>query len=154
MTSSPAPPAAPDSRPQPLRVVLDTNLLVGSAYAPHSASRRILEGCLRGDLLPVVSAALRREYEWILPRAVRGREQQAMLRDVLERALCVEPAEVPRVVRDDPGDDKLLAVALAAGADALITSDRHLLSLAPQGRLAILKPADFLRRWLAGAREP
>ncbi len=135
--------------PAPPRVVLDTNVLVGSAYSGRSASRRIVEACLRGELVAVVSAALRREYELILPRAVRGRE--GPLRRLLEVAVVVEPAEVPRRVPDDPDDDKLLALATAAGA-VLVTSDRHLLELGPLAPVPVRRPADFARAWMPPGR--
>jgi putative PIN family toxin of toxin-antitoxin system len=129
------------------RVVLDTNLLVGSAYAPRSASRRIVDACLRGELTALVSAALRREYELILARAVAGRRDAEPLRRLLEVAEAVEPMQTPRVVPDDPDDDKLVAAALAGGADALVTNDRHLLALDPHGPLRIVRPAEFVRLW-------
>src|SRR3954454_7809361 len=106
------------------RVVLDTNVLVGGLYAPGSASRRLLDACLNGQLRACVSPALRQEYEQILARAVRGRPYQETLQRLLGQAVMVEPAATPRVVPDDPEDDKLVAVALAAGADALVTNDR------------------------------
>jgi putative PIN family toxin of toxin-antitoxin system len=136
--------------PPPLKVVLDTNLLVAAAYAPASASRRIVAACLRGELIAVVSPALRREYEHILPRAVRGRAGEEMLRRLLEGATVVEPAEVPPVVPDDPDDDKLLAAALAAGAAAVISNDGHLLGLDPFGGVRVVRPVDFVAGWLGG----
>ena len=45
------------------------------------------------------------------------------------------------MVPDDPGDDKLVAAALAAGA-ALVTSDAHLLALAGREGLEVVRPAD------------
>jgi putative PIN family toxin of toxin-antitoxin system len=130
--------------PRLRRVVLDTNVLVGAAYNPGSASRRIVEACLRGDLLAVTSAALHQEYELILARAVRGRGDDRVVWQVLERAIVVEPARTPRVVPEDPADDKLVALALAAGADALVTNDRHLLTLDAHGPVRIVRPGDFL----------
>jgi uncharacterized protein len=127
----------------PPRVVLDTNTLVAAGYAPKSASRRIVEACLEGDLVAVVSAALRREYERILARAVRGRNEGPLL--LMKDAAVVEPTETPRAVPDDPDDDKLLALALAAGAAAVVTSDRHLLGLDPYGPVRVLRPKDFVR---------
>jgi putative PIN family toxin of toxin-antitoxin system len=134
----------------PPRVVLDTNLLVGSAYAPGSASRGIVDACLRGDVVAVLSPALKREYEHILPRAVRGRPHSEALQRLLDQALSVEPSATPRVVPDDPDDDKLVAVALAAGADAIVTNDRHLLDLDPHGSVRILRPSAFARLFLSG----
>jgi predicted nucleic acid-binding protein len=49
------------------------------------------------------------------------------------------------VVPDDPGDDKLVAAALAAGA-ALVTNDGHLLALAGHEGLEVVRPAD-VRAW-------
>jgi putative PIN family toxin of toxin-antitoxin system len=131
-------------------VVLDTNTLVGSAYAEGSASRRIVEACLRGDLIAVLSPALRREYERILARAVRVRGYDRALQQFLGQATVVEPTQTPRVVPDDPEDDKLLAAALAAGADAVVSSDGHLLALDPYGPVRILRPTEFVRLWLSG----
>ena len=91
------------------RVVLDTNVLVSAAYNPRSASRQVVEACLGGELTPVVSRALRREYEFILGRAARGRPYLERIHQLLDGAEVVEPAQTPRVVPDDPGDDKLNA---------------------------------------------
>jgi putative PIN family toxin of toxin-antitoxin system len=133
----------------PTRVVLDTNVLVGSAYAEWSASRRILNACLRGELIAVLSRALRVEYESILAKAVRVRGYEESFQRLLGRAEAVEPAQTPRVVPDDPEDDKLVAVALAGGAGAIITNDHHLLGLDPYGPVRILRPGEFVRHWLA-----
>src|SRR5262249_56633565 len=94
------------------RVVLDTNVLVAAAYNPHSASRRVVEACLRGELTAVLSPALRREYDFILGRAVRGQPFRDQLQRLLEAADGVEPGATPRVVADQPGDDKLVAARL------------------------------------------
>jgi uncharacterized protein len=128
----------------PDRVVLDTNLLVAAAYNPGSASRRVVEACLCGELTAVLSPALRREYELILARAVRGQRYAGPLRELLDRAEVVEPDAVPRVVPDDPDDDKLVAAALAAGA-AVVTNDRHLHAVAGHEGLRVLRPAELVR---------
>lgn len=48
-----------------------------------------------------------------------------------------------RVVRD-PDDDKILACAIAAGAEYLVTRDKDLLSLDSYRGIAILPPERFL----------
>lgn len=111
------------------RVVLDTNVLVAAAYAENSASRQIVEACLRGDLVAVTSSTVRGEYEFILARAVRKPGYERSLTDLLESLEAVEPEDVPRAVPEDPDDDKFLAAALAGKAEWLITNDRHLLAL-------------------------
>lgn len=124
------------------RVVLDTNILVAAAYNPGSASRRVVEACLAGRLTAVVSPAIRREYDRILARAVRGRPYVERLRLLIETATEVVPAEVRRVVPDDPEDDKLVAVALAAEA-AVISNDAHLLAVAGVDGLRVVRPGEL-----------
>ena len=124
------------------RVVLDTNVLVAAAYNPRSASRHVVEACLDGELTPVVSGALRREYEFILDRAARGRPYLEQIQQLLNCAKVVEPAQTPRVVPGDPEDDKLVAVARAAGA-VLISNDAHLLALAGHEGLRVVRPVDL-----------
>jgi putative PIN family toxin of toxin-antitoxin system len=133
---------------QVLRVVVDTDSLVAAAYAERSASRQILEGCLRRDVQAVISPELHREYQYIVSRAVRGRDFSDLFRTFLEEAEVVAPVETPRVVPENPDDDKLVAAALAGFADAIVTNDHHLLRLDPFGQLRILRPAEFVRLWL------
>ncbi len=137
----------PEREPVP-RIVVDTDAVVAAAYAERSASRHILEACLRGEVQAVVSPALQREYQYIVSRAVRGRDFGDLFRKFLEHAEVVEPMETPRVVPEDPDDDKLVAAALAGAANAIVTNDHHLLRLDPFGQLRILRPAEFVRLWL------
>jgi putative PIN family toxin of toxin-antitoxin system len=122
------------------RVVLDTNVLVAAAYDPGSASRRVVEACLKGELTAVLSPALRREYDLILARAVRGRPYRERLHRLLETAEVVVPAASPRAVPGDPDDDKLVAAALAAGA-VLVSNDAHLLAVDGHAGLEVTRPA-------------
>ena len=126
------------------RIVLDTTVLVAAAYNPRNASRHVVEACLGGELTPVVSRALRREYEFILARAVRGQPYVEQIRRLLDSAEVVDPARTPRVVPDDPEDDKLVAAALEAGA-ALVTNDAHLLAIAGHEGLRVARPRAVLQ---------
>jgi putative PIN family toxin of toxin-antitoxin system len=128
------------------RIVLDTNVLVAAAYNVGSASRRIVEACLDGRLTAVLSPSLRREYEFILARAVRSRPYLERLHCLLEQAEVVVPEETPRVVPEDPDDDKLVAAALAASA-VLVTNDAHLLAITGHNGVQVQRPAEVCVRW-------
>lgn len=136
-------------RSSPMRVILDTNVLVAAAYAPKSASRRIVEACLAGEVTAVASGAIRREYEMILARAVRVEGYDDQLSSLIAGMETVEPSEVPRRVPDDPDDDKFLAAAVEGGADWIVTNDRHLLALNPFGEVRIGPPSEYV---LKGSR--
>jgi len=123
------------------RVVLDTNVLVAAVYNPDSASRRLVEACLDGELTPVLSPALRREYDIVLDRAARGQPYRERIHRLVDSAEVVAPAQTPRVVADDPDDDKLVSAALAARA-ILVTNDAHLLAIAGHEGLEVVRPRD------------
>jgi uncharacterized protein len=54
------------------------------------------------------------------------------------------------VVPGDANDDQVIAAAVAAGADLLVSGDRHLLTLGSQQNVRIVTPAVAVR--LLGAR--
>ncbi len=136
------------SHPPVQRVVLDTNILVSSAYDEWSASWKILNDCIRGELTAVMSPALRREYERILSQTVKIRGHAETVQMFLAAAELFTPQAIPAVVPDDPDDDKVIATAVAGHAGAIITNDRHLLDLDPYHDIRILRPVTFeyLRR--------
>ncbi len=137
------------------RVVLDTNVLIASAWNADSASRRIVEACLEGkDLRAVSSPALRREYEFILKRAARKSKYRKSLQRLVETAEVVEcdAREMGIEVPADPDDAKVLATAVAGKVDALIGNDHHLLDLADGSAVPILRPGEFLRRLQPGLK--
>ena len=51
----------------------------------------------------------------------------------------------------DPKDDKYLELALASGADRIVSSDADLLVLHPWRGVRILRPADYLAETGGGA---
>ena len=61
----------------------------------------------------------------------------------------VEPAIVPRVVRD-ADDDQVIAAALAAQADLIVSGDDDLLAIGSYQGIRILTAAEALRRIEAG----
>jgi putative PIN family toxin of toxin-antitoxin system len=59
----------------------------------------------------------------------------------------VSPTQVPRVIERDADDDQVIAAAVAAQADLIVSGDRkHLLSLGSHEGIAIIMPAEALRR--------
>ena len=130
------------------RVVLDTNVLIAAARAPRSASRKIVMACLDGQATAAISRALRQEYELILRQALAGVPYCEQLQQFVAGCLPVEPDSVPRVVPDDAEDDKLVALAIAADADILVSSDKHLTLLGEVAGIPILTPGAALAQLL------
>jgi putative PIN family toxin of toxin-antitoxin system len=132
-----------------VRVVLDTNTLVSALLSPHGPPRRLLDDAraqvfelcsspvLVAELLDVVS---REKFAQRLTAA--GLTPLGMVGEIRRLATMATPTDVPRVVADDADDDHVLACALAAQADFIVSGDKHLLKLGGQYQgIAIVTPA-------------
>ena len=132
------------------RLVLDTNVLL-SALVFHVGSLAWLRHAWQsGTVRPLAScdttAELIRVLHYPKFRLTRG-EREDLLDDYLpqcETVLVPASIEVPEC--RDPFDRPFLELALAAGADALLTGDKDLLELAGSFPIPILAPAAFRRR--------
>jgi len=71
----------------------------------------------------------------------RMREARAAIGDF---TVLVHPRQPVSVVREDEADNRILECALAAGADAIVTGDHHLLELGRFGGVRITTPREFL----------
>jgi putative PIN family toxin of toxin-antitoxin system len=133
-----------------VRVVLDTNTVV-SGLLWDKQPRAIIEAALDGRIELFTCAALIEELAGVLPRkkfAKRLAEKQLSIPAVIERyrvlADSVEPAILSGPVSPDPDDDIVLATALAANAELIVSRDRHLRNLKHFHRIPILNAADAL----------
>ncbi len=58
----------------------------------------------------------------------------------------VTPALMAPVIASDPDDDVVLATAIAAKADFIVSGDAHLLDLQSHARIQVVTAADLLRQ--------
>ena len=135
---------------KPLRTVLDTNVLVSALLFP-AGSGSWLRGTLRSKaILPLVSRETASELISVLcyPKFSLTRdEREDLLADYLpycEPVMVEEPVSLPDC--RDPFDRPFLALAIAGGADALVTGDADLLALAPEFAVPIVTPDAFRER--------
>lgn len=76
--------------------------------------------------------------------AAINRRGAEVLIDYVEALDLVIPASIGRVVVSDPDDDVVIATALAANANLIVSGDNDLLSLKQYQNIAILSPTDAL----------
>ena len=135
-----------------IRAVLDTNVIVSSFLNPHGTPSRVREAwrtdrfelCLSNPLLIEIQDVLRRP---VISRAtkVSPEEINAFVKRLKRAAYFVEePFPIEPVILADPDDDVVLATAVAAAADFIVSGDRHLLDLLEYDRVSVISPARFL----------
>lgn len=138
----------------PIRALIDANLLVSallSSDPERSAAAAVLSGAIRGAFVLVVPPEALSEVARVVvekPRLaarVTPRDADALMQSVLVIAEVPHRLEdpLPRICRD-PGDDYLIAHAILAQVDFLVTRDRDLLDLEHAGAVRIVDPVAFL----------
>lgn len=116
-----------------MRLVIDASVLLAApAGRPDGPPSLLIEAARQGTVEMIACETLLGELERGLEGEYfreRVREEERTLVNALVRGLAVvlpDPVSPPRVVRD-ASDDYLVALARAAGADAIVTGDPDLL---------------------------
>ena len=126
--------------------VLDTNVLVSGLLTPFSPCGEIVRMVASEALTLCLDARLLGEYAEVLqrPRFQFDGELVATLLDHISHAGVPVAAAPLAVSLPDPDDAAFLAVAIAGGAECLITGNlRHFPARCRQG-VTVLSPSDFL----------
>lgn len=129
-----------------MRVFLDTNVLI-SAFKWHGAPKEVYDQVLLYHDLVIGEVNLE-EVERVLREKLQVEEDDIeVYLSKLKRDAHVEPRpDVPAPIPErDEADAWVLASALAAGAQVLVTGDRDLLDIRDEVTgLVILTPREFL----------
>ena len=135
-----------------MRVVLDTNV-VASALLWGGTPERLIQAADEEGLEFFTSEALIAELAGILDRAKFATklahlnsspaEVVARYREIAE---TIEAAPIEEARLRDPDDTAVLACALAARADAIVSGDADLHALGSYQGIPVLSPADCLKR--------
>ena len=131
------------------RIVLDTNVLISGSLIDDSTPARALEKAIRTGQLLGSTATLRELTQKLLsPKFDRFVSREKRERLLLRFAAVVEIVEVIQTITAsrDGNDDKFLEVAVNGRANTLVTGDKDLLVLNPFRDIAIVTPAQYLKR--------
>jgi putative PIN family toxin of toxin-antitoxin system len=111
----------------PLRLVIDTNILVSAALKPEGLQRTVVVLAMTRPARLYISQAILEEYREVLARRefkIRRGLRQQLLQLIKNRAQLMDPVRGLQVTKD-PDDNKFLECADAARADYLITGNQR-----------------------------
>jgi putative PIN family toxin of toxin-antitoxin system len=133
-------------------VVVDTTVLISGFITPAGVSAKLLEQAQDGAFTICLSLEIIEELRsrLLYRRRIRKSYQYA---DERVHRHCRDLEAVSRVITDlpdvrvvvrDPNDDMIIACALKAGADYIVTRDKDLLSLGAYEGVRIVTPRQLL----------
>lgn len=129
-----------------IRAVLDTNVLISSIFW-KGPSRHIVDLAIANKIKSITSPEILEEVEAVLyedfPQVPYARIEEIM-RDILSYSQLIIPCRVAIKRLRDIKDTKIIACAVSAKADYIVTGDKDLLVLKKYGEIRILNPKTFL----------
>ncbi len=137
-----------------LKVVPDTNVVVSSILVKKGLPAQMLDLWREQRYLlvtsPLIIAEIRATLDYPHIRrkyALTDADVEQLVALLQQDTLLVSGhAEVRGAIPKDPADEKILACAVEAGADYIVSGDRHLLDLGIYQGIPILTVRQFLER--------
>jgi putative PIN family toxin of toxin-antitoxin system len=111
----------------PLRLVIDTNVLVSAAIKPDGLQRTVVLLALTKPARWYVSDVILSEYTIVLARPelkIRRSLRQQLVQLIKNRTHVVKPSRLPLITKE-PNDNIFVECADAARADYLITGNQR-----------------------------
>lgn len=132
-----------------MKAVLDVNLYVSGAIKQNGHPAQIIHRF--GEFAAVTSEAILRDIERVLHYDriqkrfnLRDEKITAYLAELRTLHTIMPGILQVNLVHADPDDGKIIACAIEAGADYIITGDPHLLNLKEYQGIRIVTPRAFL----------
>ena len=129
---------------RPLKVVLDTNILV-SAIVFGGKPRQILSLVLEQKIQAIISPVLLTELVEILTKKflMSSNDLRLIEKQIRDKFTIVQPKKIIKVLKDEP-DNRVLEAALTGNCQCIITGDRELLVLSVFKEIKIVTAGQFL----------
>ncbi|MEK7479431.1 MAG: putative toxin-antitoxin system toxin component, PIN family [Patescibacteria group bacterium] len=133
-------------------VVFDSNVLV-SAFLWQKKLKPIYSAIRSGGVQPCFSPETWAEFQRVLryKKLYRQLEKIGLAPEEISRLLAGKarffiPKEAVSVIMEDPSDNALLSVTLAASAKIIVSGDKHLLTLKTFRDISIVTPVEFIKQ--------
>ena len=128
-----------------MKIVFDTNIYISAFVIPGGNAEKAYLHAIDDDFELCTSVAILTELARKLDEKFGWEKQKIvqLISSISNVATVLKTTPWLKVLSDDP-DNRILECALKAGADFLVTGDKHLLKLRNYGNFEIIKLANFL----------
>ena len=133
-----------------MRIVADTNTVV-SGLLWSGPPQQLINAAREKRITLYSSLALAAEFAEVIGREQFARRIRAaklsaaeLVADYARLANLVVPADINPAVAGDPDDDQILACALAANVDAVVSGDKRLRNLKTYQGIRIISATEVL----------
>ncbi len=134
-----------------MRLVLDTNTAI-SGLLWHGTPGKLIDAAHAKSVSLFTSAELLAELRGVLTREKFAKQLETRRLNAIEvfdgyaaLTAIVVPAIIQPTIVNDPSDDAVLACALGAKAEIIVSGDRHLLDLEEHRGIRIVTAAEAVR---------
>lgn len=137
-----------------MKIVVDTNVLVAGLLSPYGPCGEIVRMISSGELALCLDARVLGEYSEVLRRPKFGFDEDkvaALLDYIGHRGQTAAALPLPESL-PDPDDEPFLAIALACGAEYLVTGNVAHFPAAQQQGVTILQPRQFVESYRKSQR--
>lgn len=140
-----------------IKAVIDTNVMVSVAFAKAGLTRELKNLIADEAFILVTSKEIMAELHRVLhyPRILKLYQPSEdnlneFIGMIMEKALITRGDYHLQKIKDDPADDMLLACALEAKADYIVSRDPHLRNLKQFHGIKIIDVKTFLEKVRSG----
>lgn len=135
-----------------VRIVFDTNILIGALITRDTPPDALYRAWLRGAFEVVTSRAQLAGLATVLARPRLQRfidpDEAAVIVEHLETRATVLRDPPPVTLSTDPADNDILAAAIAGEVDLIVSGDReHMLSLGTAEGIPVVTPREAMERF-------
>ena len=133
-----------------MKVILDTNIIISGIFFSGPPSS-ILEAWHNGKLKLIISKEIFDEYSMVIERIsikYPGIDIDRILELIAIHSKSVIPNNIDPNICLDASDIKFIESALTSNTKVIISGDKHLLDLNGYNDIEVLRPAEFVSKYL------
>ena len=133
-----------------MKVILDTNVIVSGIFFKGPPSE-ILVLWKKKKFKLIATHEILQEYKQVvddLSTQFTDVDVSEIMAKITLNSILSFSITLPDKVCIDPDDDKFFAAAMASKCRIIVSGDKHLLSCSGFSGIEVIKPSDFLEKYL------